>query len=242
MSNPLDQFKLGTFIKIPFLFNKNIDYTNSSFFMFVAVFLVILFFFIAIRKIAIIPKKMQALAEILRDFIMDALVSNTGDRGKKYFPHIFTFFLYILSCNLLGLMPFGFTVTSHISNTLTLSVLAISLVTFAGINENGMQFFRTFLPHGIPMWLAPLIIVIEVVSYLFKPLSLSLRLAINMIAGHIMLEVIASFLENINIVLSPFPLLMLVLLIIFEVFVSVLQAYLFTKLTCVYLGSVLESH
>ncbi len=165
-----------------------------------------------------------------------------GAEGRPYFPFIFTLFMFVLFCNLFGMIPFSFTVTSHIIVTFAFAALVfLGVVSIAIVKHGFGKFISNFLPHGTPLWLAPLIFVIEIISYLARPISLSIRLAANMMAGHVMLKVIAGFVFGMGLLgVAPFAL--LILLTGFEIFVAVLQAYIFTVLTCVYLNDALHLH
>jgi F-type H+-transporting ATPase subunit a len=174
--------------------------------------------------------------------ITGMLDQSVGAKGRKFVPLIFTLFMFILTCNLFGMIPYGFTVTSHISITFALAMMVFLLVTLVGIYLHGFHFFSLFLPAGTPWWLAPLMVVIELFAYLARPVSLSLRLAANMVAGHVLLKVIAGFVVSMAIYLKILPIPFLVILIGFELFVAVLQAYIFTILSCVYLSDALNLH
>jgi F-type H+-transporting ATPase subunit a len=174
--------------------------------------------------------------------ITGMLDQNVGAKGKKFVPLIFTLFMFILTCNVFGMIPYGFTVTSHISITFALAMMVFLLVTLFGIYLHGFHFFSLFLPAGTPWWLAPLMVVIELFAYLARPVSLSLRLAANMVAGHVLLKVMAGFVVSMAIYLKILPIPFIVVLIGFELFVAALQAYIFTILSCVYLNDALNLH
>ncbi len=241
-NNPLAQFELHTIIPIS-LFGYDISLTNSAVFMLMSVFLIATFFLISTRHINInTPSRTQISAELVYRLIADMLGTNVGEKGKPFIPIIFSVFLFILLCNLLGLMPYSFTVTSHISITFTLAMMIFILVTLVGFIKHGFKFFSLFVPHGIPLWLAPLLFVIELFAFLARPISLSLRLVANMIAGHVLLKVIAGFMVSLMFILKPLPLPLMVILFGFELFVAILQAYIFTLLSCVYLSDAVNLH
>ena len=241
-NNPLAQFELHTIIPIS-LFGYDISLTNSSIFMLISVFLIAAFFLIATRRISInTPSRTQISAELVYRLIADMLGTNVGEKGKPFIPIIFSVFLFILLCNLLGLVPYSFTVTSHISITFSLAMIIFILITLVGFIKHGFKFFSLFVPHGIPLWLAPLIFVIELFAFLAKPISLSLRLVANMVAGHVLLKVIAGFMVSLMFILKPLPLPLMVILFGFELFVAILQAYIFTLLSCVYLSDAVNLH
>jgi F-type H+-transporting ATPase subunit a len=170
------------------------------------------------------------------------LQQNVGPKGKKFVPLMFTLFMFILTCNLFGMIPYSFTVTSHISITFALAMMVFLLVTLLGFYLHGFHFFSLFLPAGTPWWLAPLMVVIELFAYLARPVSLSLRLAANMVAGHVLLKVVAGFVVSMAIYLKFLPIPFIVVLIGFEIFVAILQAYIFTILSCVYLNDAINLH
>jgi F-type H+-transporting ATPase subunit a len=189
-----------------------------------------------------IPSRLQVIGESLFSMIEDMLSQNVGPEGKKFVPLIFSLFMFILTCNLIGMIPYTFTVTSHFSVTFILAILVFFTITIVGFAKHGLHFFSLFLPHGTPMWLAPLLIVIELIAFLARPISLCLRLGANMLAGHVMLKVLAGFLVALAVYAKPIPMPLIVALIGFEFFVTVLQAYIFTILSCVYLNDAVNLH
>ena len=239
---PIEQFDLHTLIKLK-LGNYNFDFTNSTLFMLLA-FLCISGLFIACTKnTQIIPNRLQAFGEMVYDFVLNTLQETTLGEGKKYFPFIFCLFCFTLTLNCLGLIPYGFTVTSHISVTLALALIVFVLTNIVAFSIHGIKFFSFFLPQGIPWPLAPMMILIEVFVYLIRPITLSIRLAANMMAGHIVLYIITSFIimGGLNILgIIPIPFVMV--LTAFELFIGLLQAYIFTILTCVYLNDAIHLH
>jgi len=239
--SPLDQFKVKELIDIK-LFGYDISITNSSIFMILAGFFIVSYFTIAFKGKKLIPTRLQLSGEIIYGMISNMLDQNVGKGGRKYIPLIFTLFLFILTCNLLGMLPYGFTVTSHISVTFALAMMIFLLVTLLGLYLHGWHFFSLFLPKGTPWWLAPLMVVIELFAYLARPVSLSLRLAANMVAGHVLLKVMAGFVVSMAIYLKVLPIPFIVVLIGFEIFVAVLQAYIFAILSCVYLNDAVNLH
>lgn len=242
MSNsPLDQFKIKEIINIE-LFGYDISLTNSSLFMVFAGICILLYFAFAFKEKKLIPTRLQISGELVYVMISNMLEQNVGTKGRRFVPLIFTLFLFILTCNLLGMVPYGFTVTSHISITFAIAMMIFLLVTLLGLYLHGLHFFSLFLPAGTPWWLAPLMVVIELFAYLARPVSLSLRLAANMVAGHILLKVMAGFVVSMAIYLKILPIPFIVVLIGFEIFVAVLQAYIFTILSCVYLNDAINLH
>ena len=239
--NPLDQFKVKEIVNIE-IFGYDASITNSSLFMLIVGAFIVFYFMLAFKGKSLVPSRFQLSGELAYGMITDMLDQSVGAKGRKFVPLIFTLFMFILTCNLFGMIPYGFTVTSHISITFALAMMVFLLVTLVGIYLHGFHFFSLFLPAGTPWWLAPLMVVIELFAYLARPVSLSLRLAANMVAGHVLLKVMAGFVVSMDIYLKILPIPFLVILIGFELFVAVLQAYIFTILSCVYLSDALNLH
>lgn len=239
--SPLDQFKLKEIANIQ-LFGHDVILTNSAMFMILAGLFISFYFILAFRGKKLIPTRLQLSGELVYGLITDTVNQNIGSKGKKFVPLIFTLFMFIMTCNLFGMIPYGFTVTSHISITFALAIMVFLLVTLLGFILHGFHFFSLFLPKGTPWWLAPLMIVIELFAYLARPVSLSLRLAANMVAGHVLLKVIAGFVVSMAFYLKIFPIPFISVLIGFEIFVAILQAYIFTILSCVYLNDAINLH
>jgi len=239
--NPLVQFDIKKLIEIK-LMGFDISFTNSAAYMLLASVLAVAYFYLAFYNSRLVPSRLQISAEIVYNFVTDMLNQNVGAKGQKFIPIIFSLFIFILFCNLLGMIPYSFTVTSHIIITFVLAILVFLIVTIVGFIKHGLHFLTLFLPHGTPLWLAPLMIVIELFTYLARPVSLSLRLAANMMAGHILLKVIAGFVVTLMIYLKFLPIPLMVILIGFEIFVAILQAYIFTILSCVYLNDAINLH
>ena len=247
MHSPVEQFTIKVLYSLTFL-GYDISFTNSSLFMVLAVLVSSGFLYFAMRSASIIPGKVQCLAEMMYEFVANILDSNVGKEGKPYFPFIFTLFLFILFSNLLGLIPYSYTVTSQIVVTFAMAFTIFIGVTLIGLFKHGLHFFSFFVPEGAPKVLLPLIILIEVISYLIRPVSLSVRLFANMLAGHTMLKVFAGLAVMMTgaggflLVSSPLPLLVIVALTGLELLVAMLQAYVFTILTCMYLNDALHLH
>lgn len=239
--NPLVQFNIKKLIDIK-IFDFDISFTNSSAYMLIASILALTYFYAAFYNSRLIPSRLQISAEMMYNLVTNMLNQNVGEKGQKFIPIILTLFIFILFCNLLGMIPYGFTVTSHIVVTFALAILVFLIVTIIGFIMHGMHFLSLFLPRGTPLWLAPLMIIIELFAYLARPISLSLRLAANMMAGHILLKVIAGFAVSLMIYLKFLPIPLMVILIGFEIFVAMLQAYIFTILACVYLNDAINLH
>lgn len=239
--SPLAQFKITEIANLSLL-GQTISITNSAAFMILSGVFVALYFTFAFHGNKLIPTRLQLSGELMYNLIADMLRQNVGDRGKKFVPLMFTLFMFILTCNLFGMIPYSFTVTSHISITFALAMTVFLLVTLLGFYLHGFHFFSLFLPAGTPRWLAPLMVVIELFAYLARPVSLSLRLAANMVAGHVLLKVVAGFVVSLAIYLKFIPIPFIVILIGFEIFVAILQAYIFTILSCVYLNDAINLH
>ena len=200
------------------------------------------------RPRAVIPGRLQALAEQAYDGIYSMCSDQIGHEGKRFFPFVFTLFFFVLMGNLLGLLPYSFTYTSHIMVTFALAATVIVLTTVVALRIHGLHFFTYFFPAGAPKLLAPLIIPVEIISYLSRPVSLSIRLFANMVAGHVMFEVFASFVVmlaaagTLGVVGAIGPLALNVVLVGFELLVAALQAYVFAILTCIYLHDAVHLH
>jgi F-type H+-transporting ATPase subunit a len=239
--SPLQQFEIVPYVNLELL-GYNISFTNSSLFMCLAVGLIIFFYSVALKGRALIPGRIQSVAELSYQFIGNMIRDNVGQDGKKYFPMIFSLFMFVLMSNLLGMLPYSFTVTSHIIVTFALAGFIFIWVTAIAFIKHGVKFLGFFLPHGTPWWMAPLMYLIELFAYLARPISLSVRLAGNMLAGHTMLKVIAGFIIMLGLVGGWLPFGFVMILTGFEIFVAILQAYIFTVLTCVYLNDALHMH
>ena len=238
--NPLEQFEIQTLIPIR-LGSLDISFTNSSAFMVLAVVAVAILMILAVRPRASIPGRWQILAELSYEFIARLVSDNIGKDGKPYFSFIFTIFMFVLFGNFLGMLPYSFTFTSHIAVTLSMALVIFILVTIIAFLKHGTRFFSFFLPAGVPIFLAPLMIVIEVISYFTRPFSLSIRLFANMMAGHTLLKVVGGFVFPLGI-LGFVPLAGLVAITGLEFLIAFLQAYIFTILTCIYINDAINLH
>jgi F-type H+-transporting ATPase subunit a len=238
--SPLEQFKVKPLAELQFL-GHDVSFTNASLAMLVTVMTIALFFTLAMSGRALIPGRGQALAEMCYEFVANMVKDTVGTEGRKYFPFIFTLFMFILVANLVGMLPYSFTATSHIIVTFAMAAIVFVVVTGVAIARNGWGFFAHFLPEGTPLVMAPLMILIEMFAYLARPVSLSVRLAANMMAGHVLLKVMAGFVGAMGAAFF-LPLGFIVAMTGFEIFVAVLQAYIFTILTCVYLSEAVHMH
>ena len=240
MADPIHQFEIKELIPLE-LFEINISFTNSSLFMSLAIISIILLLLISIKNQSLIPSRLQSISEIFYEFIANMISDNIGEKGHKFFPLIFTLFAFILFGNLLGMLPYTFTFTSHIIVTFVLAIFIFLFVTLLGIFIHGFKFFGLFVPKGVPMLMLPLMIPIEIISYLSRPISLSVRLFANMMAGHTMLKIFAGFVFSLGI-FGIAPLIVDVALTALEVLIAILQAYVFTILTCIYLNESINLH
>ncbi|MFA5592051.1 MAG: F0F1 ATP synthase subunit A [Micavibrio sp.] len=245
MANPIHQFEIQPLVPLT-VGGIDISFTNSALWMTIALVVSVSLLSFAMRKKALIPTRGQLMAEGLYKFIGGLVRENVGEKGMGYFPFIFTLFMVVLLGNLLGMIPGSFTYTSHVAVTGMLALIVFLIVTVMGFVRHGLRFLQLFCPPGVPLWIAPLIIPIEIISFLSRPLTLSLRLFINMLAGHLMVKVIAGFSVMMvgaglaGMLGSLGPMLFNVLLIGFEIFVAFVQAYVFALLSCIYLRDTVE--
>ena len=234
MENPLEQFAIKKIIPWQ-IGDVDLSFTNSALCMVLTVALIVISMSLCLRRRNIVPTKAQAFSESIYDFIHGIIGETLGRDGVKYFSLIFTLFTFIAVGNMMGLLPYSFTFTSHIAAVGTLSVLCLFLNIFFGIKRRGLRYFHTFFPEGLPWIMAPLIVPVETLSLLAKPFSLTIRLAVNMSVGHIMLEVIGTFILAMGL-FGFIPLVADMCIIMFELFITLLQAYIYTTLSCVYLS------
>jgi len=247
MHSPVEQFTIKALFHLQ-LFGFDVSFTNSALFMLLAVVLSMIYLTFAMRRRDMVPGRLQASAEMLYEFISEMVRSNVGNQGRPYFPFIFTLFVFLLFGNMLGLIPYSYTFTSQIVVTFVMAAFVFVGVTLVALIKHGMHFFSFFVPPGAPKVLVPFLIVIEVISYFVRPVSLSVRLFANMLAGHTMLKVFAGLAVmitgagGITMAGSVLPFLALIGLTGLEVLVAGLQAYVFTILTCMYLNDALHLH
>ncbi len=240
MASPIEQFQVQEIVPVR-VGNLDLSFTNSSLVMVITVGLVTAFLVFGMRGRALIPTRIQSLAEVFYELIANMIRENVGSDGRQYFPFIFTLFMMLLFGNVLGMIPGSFTFTSHIIVTFSLALAIFIGVTVIGFAKNGTRYFGMFFPHGAPLWTAVVLIPVEIISYMSRPISLSVRLFANMTVGHVLLKVIAGFVPALGIFgLLPFA--FLIPLSLLELFIAVLQAYIFTILTCVYLHDALHPH
>lgn len=249
MADPIHQFIVERIHSNPIIVNGfDISFTNSALWMVIGAVLSTTFLTVAMRKGDIIPNRTQMLAEMLYEFVLKMVSENIGLKGRKYFPFVFTLFLFVLMGNLLGLLPYAFTYTSHLVVTGTLALMVIFAVIIFGVINHGLHFFSLFVPSGVPKLLLLFIVPLEMVSFFVRPLTLSVRLFANMMAGHIVLKVILSFavsaasLGAVGVVLGFLPVFANAGMLMFELLVAVVQAYVFAILACVYLKDSVDIH
>jgi F-type H+-transporting ATPase subunit a len=237
----MHQFEIERIVPLE-IFGYDVSFTNASLFMVVAVALVTGFLLFAMRARALVPGRVQSIAEVLYEYIASMVRENVGQEGMRFFPWVFTIFVFILALNLLGMIPYSFTVTSHIIVTFALAAMVWITVTVVGFARHGIGFLKLFVPAGVPWWLMPIIIPIELISYLIRPISHSVRLFANMMAGHTMLKVFAGFVVGLGALGGWAPMAFLVAFTGLELFVAVIQAFIFTLLTCIYLNDAIHMH
>ena len=241
-TNPMHQFevyKIGPKIDLGGI---NLSYTNASLFMTISGILILLLLFFGTKKKSLIPSKLQLITELSYTFVAKMINDTAGSSAKSFFPFIFTLFMFVLFCNMVGMLPYSFTVTSHIIVTFVLAAIIFIGVTIVGFIKHGLKYLELFVPKGVPALLLPLIVVIEIISYLSRPISLSVRLFANMMAGHTMLKVFGGFVISLGLLGGWLPLGFSVALTGLEILVAFLQAYVFAILTCIYLNDALNLH
>lgn len=246
MAGPIEQFKIKNFFSLGEVGGVEFAMTNSAFFMILIVLTISSFLILSTSGRGLVPTRWQSAAELMYELVASTLRNTAGTEGMKFFPLVFSLFAFVLTANLIGLFPYFFTVTSHLIVTLALALLVITTVIIYGFMRNGIGFLKLFAPSGLPGAIAPFIILIEILSFLSRPVSLSLRLFGNMLAGHIVLKVFAGFVVSLSAMGAVgwfgalFPFAMTIALTALEFLVAVLQAYVFTILTCVYLNDAIH--
>ncbi len=245
-ADPIHQFNIINLFPVAKIGSTDIAFTNSAAFMLVAATAITVFLVGATAKRRMVPNRLQSAAELSYEFVADTVRSTAGSEGMKFFPFVFTLFMFVLTLNMFGLIPYAFTVTSHIIITAALALTVFLLVLGYGLYAHGLHFFNLFVPKGVPIYILPLIIFIEILSFISRPISHSVRLFANMLAGHITLKVFAGFI----ILMSSFgflgwmgsalPFSMIVILTALEMLVAFLQAYVFAILTCIYLNDAIH--
>jgi len=246
--DPLHQFQINPIMQLV-IAGYDVSFSNSALFMVVAALLVYGLLTYGMKARALVPGRLQSLAEMFYEFVANMVRENAGADAKPYFPFVFTLFMFVLFGNMLGMIPYTFTFTSHIIVTFALALTVFVFVTVLALMKHGLHFFSFFMPHGAPIALAPILIPIEVISYVMRPVSLSIRLFANMMAGHTMLKVFAGFtvlmisgLGAVGFLAGLVPVAINIALTGFEFLVAFLQAYVFSILTCLYIRDALELH
>ncbi len=241
-ANPMTQFevyRIGPEIKVGAF---DISFTNSSLFMVISTLAILIIFNLGSKKNSLLPNKLQLLSELSYTFVSKMISDTAGSKARPYFAFIFSLFMFVLFCNMFGMIPYTFTVTSHIIVTFVLASFIFIGVTIVGFIKHGFGYLKLFVPSGVPVVLLPLIVIIEIISYLSRPVSLSVRLFANMMAGHTMMKVFGGFVISLGIVGGWLPLSFSVALTGLEILVAFLQAYVFAILTCIYLNDALNLH
>ncbi len=245
MPDPIHQFEIKRIIPLEFN-GYDISFTNSALFLVMALVLIPLFLMFAMRHRALVPSRLQSIAETGYEFIANMVQDSMGKQGMVYFPFVFTIFILIFTLNMFGMIPGWFTVTSHITVTAALAAMVFITVLLLGFAKNGFHFLKLFVPQGVPILILPLVVLIEIISFFSRPVSHSVRLFANMLAGHITLKVFGGFVVMLLAAggaystLSILPLAMATALTALEFLVAFLQAYVFTMLTCMYLNDALH--
>ncbi|WP_342360537.1 F0F1 ATP synthase subunit A [Terrarubrum flagellatum] len=243
--DPIHQFQVHPILELK-LFGLDVSFTNASLFKAVVLAAIFALMILGTRNRHLVPGRIQAAAEMIYEFVASTVRSTIGNEGMRFFPFVFSLFMFVLFSNLIGLIPGTFTVTSHIIVTFALALTVISTVIIYGWMKHGSHFLHLFVPSGVPALLLPFIVLIEIISFVSRPISLSVRLFANMLAGHITLKVFGGFVAMLisaggaASLLSPLPLIAIPVLTAFELLVAALQAYVFAILTCVYLNDALH--
>ena len=241
MHSPMEQFQIKRLLEFK-IGSLDASYTNSALWMTIAVILAFMLFVLGTQKRALVPGRVQSIAEVGFEFVAGMVRDNVGDAGKKYFPFVLTLFVFILLCNLLGMVPYSFTPTSHIIVTFAMAGVVFVGVTIIGFVRHGAHFLSLFVPKGVPFVLLLLLVPIEIISYFVRPFSLSIRLFANMLAGHTMLKVFGGFVVMLGVLAGWAPLAFLVAFTGLELLIAFLQAYVFAILTCLYLNDAIHLH
>jgi len=246
MEDPIHQFDIVKYLTLGHIAGREIAFTNSALFMIIAIAGITLLLLGTTTRRSLVPGRLQSLAELSYEFVADMIRSTTGNEGMRFFPFVFSIFMFVLFVNLIGLIPYSFAVTTHIIITASLALMVFFTVIIYGVYRNGARFLKLFVPSGIPLYILPLVSAIEVMSFITRPLSHSVRLFANMLAGHITLKVFAGFIGLLGAwgvlgwIGAVLPFSMTVALTALELLVAVLQAYVFAILTCIYLSDAIH--
>jgi len=247
LADPIHQFIIQPIADIE-IAGYDLSFTNSSLWMVIGAVVSTLFLTVAMRRNAMIPGRFQMCAEIVFEFVTKMVNENIGPKGRQYFPFIFTLFMFVLMGNMLGLLPYAFTYTSHLIVTIGCAILIFLMTICFGLYNHGLKFFGMFIPPGAPWWLLPFILPLELISFFVRPITHSVRLFANMMAGHLILKIVISFaisaasLGGAWFALGIFPTLFNVIMLAFELLVAGIQAYVFAILACVYLKDSVDLH
>jgi F-type H+-transporting ATPase subunit a len=246
-ADPIHQFQITKLFTLGHIGGQEIAFTNSSAYMFLAVAVISLLMIGGTAGRQLVPGRAQSMAELSYEFVASMIKSTAGSEGMRFFPLVFSLFMFIAVSNLVGIIPYAFTISSHLIVTVTLALLVFFIVLFYGLYKNGLKFFKLFVPSGVPVYILPLVVFIEVISFFLKPVSHSVRLFANMLAGHIALKVFAGFVAMLGVSLGAIgwvggvlPLALTVALTALELLVAFLQAYVFAILTCIYLNDAIH--
>ena len=242
--NPIEQFQITPLVDLK-IAGVNVSFTNSSAMMVLAVVLITAFLTLSVRSRALVPGRWQSMAEVFYEFIANMLRDNVGAEGRRYFPFIFTLFMFVLFGNVLGLIPGGFAFTSHVIVTFGMAAVVFTGVTIIGFYRHGLHFLRMFFPEGAPLATAVILVPIELISYFSRPFSLAVRLFANMTVGHIILAVMGGFVVSLGtfyVLPGIVPFAFLGAVTVLEVGIALLQAYVFTILSCIYLHDAIHMH
>ncbi|MEA2863706.1 MAG: F-type H+-transporting ATPase subunit a [Bradyrhizobium sp.] len=245
-ADPIHQFQITKYFTLGHIGGQEIAFTNSSLYMFASVAIISLLMIGGTARRQLVPGRVQSLAELSYEFVASTIRSSAGSEGMKFFPLVFSLFMFILVSNLVGIIPYQFTIASHLIVTAALALLVFFIVLGYGLYKNGLKFFKLFVPSGVPIYIMPLVVLIEVISFFLRPVSHSVRLFANMLAGHIALKVFASFIGMLGAlgivgwVGAVLPLGLTMALTALELLVAFLQAYVFAILTCIYLNDAIH--
>jgi len=246
MIDPIEQFSIQKIFTIGHIGNQEIAFTNASAYMFGTVAIISLLMIAGVSRNQLVPGRVQSVAELCYEFVANTIRSTAGREGMKFFPLVFSIFMLVAVSNLIGIIPYTFTIASHIIVTAALALLVFFTVIIYGFYKNGLKFFKIFVPSGVPIYILPLVVAIEIFSFFVRPVSHSVRLFANMLAGHITLKVFASFvgmlgaLGAIGWVGAVLPLGLTIALTALELLIAFLQAYVFAILTCIYLNDAIH--
>jgi len=241
----MHQFQITPLIPIE-VGGVDISFTNSALWVLIGAVLSIVIMGLAASRKSIVPGRIQLIGEEIYGFVEGMVTDNIGQKGKEYFPLVFTVFMIVAMGNMLGMIPYSFTYTSHLAVTASMALMIFAIVLLVGIIRHGFHFFSLFVPSDVPIWMMPLVVAIEIVSFISRPVTLSVRLFANMVAGHVLMKVIAGFaimfasMGGVVILGSILPVAFNVVMIGFEFFIAFIQAYVFAVLTCIYLKDTIE--